>query len=214
MVNIDSIFFDVDGTLVDSTADIANAVNHALRALKLKALPKKVIASYIGTGTKDLIAKSLGERNAAQAEKALRAFSEYFAAHPTDNSTLYPHAKETLEYFRGKDKYILTNRYAKLADVTLKNLGIRGYFTEILGGDDDNCLKPAACVLDSIITKFNIDKGKTLVVGDMAIDIMTARNSGVRSCWVKYGLGSPEEVEPLKPDFIISDLSELKKIIK
>ena len=61
--------------------------------------------------------------------------------------------------------------------------------------------------------KLNIDKKKTLVVGDMAIDIMTARNSGAKSCWVTYGLGKREDVEPLEPDFVINDMAELKKIM-
>ena len=76
------------------------------------------------------------------------------------------------------------------------------------------CLKPSACVLDKVGPRPKIDKAKSIIVGDMAIDIMTGKNSGIRTCWVTYGLGSAEEVRPLKPDYIVDDMIELKGIIK
>jgi len=148
------------------------------------------------------------------ADKAIGIFSGYYAAHSADESALYPHVKETLEYFKAKKKYIITNRYTKLAEITLRRLGIRDYFENIFGGDDENCLKPSACVLDSIIAKIDIDKSKSLMVGDMAIDVMTGKNFGIKTCWVRHGLGKAADVEPLKPDFIIDDMSELKAIIR
>ena len=214
MVNVDAIFFDVDGTLVDSGADITNAVNHTLRSLKLPEQPREEIISYIGTGVKDLMRKSLGADNLDLAGKATDIFSEYYTMHSTDESVLYPHAKEILEYFKGKKKYIITNRYKKFADITLKGLGIRDYFENIFGGDDENCLKPSACVLEPIFSELHIDKAKSLIVGDMAIDIQTGKNSAIKTCFVTYGLGKLEDVKPLNPDFIIDDLIELKEIIK
>jgi phosphoglycolate phosphatase len=64
------------------------------------------------------------------------------------------------------------------------------------------------------LPKLGVAKETTLIVGDMAIDIMTGKNSGVRTCWVRYGLGKAADVEPLKPDFMIDDLSELRDIVK
>lgn len=214
MLAVDSIFFDVDGTLVDSTIDIANAVNYALRTLKLAERPKDDIASYIGTGVKDLVKKSLGSADAALNARAEEMFSRYYAEHPADNSILYPHVKEVLEYFQNKKKYIATNRYKKFADITLKKLGIRDYFEDIFGGDNENCLKPSACILDSFILKSHIREAKSVIVGDMAIDIQTGKNLRMKTCWVTYGLGKREDVEPLRPDFIIDDLIELKGIIQ
>jgi 2-phosphoglycolate phosphatase len=214
MIEADTIFFDVDGTLVDSTTDIANAVNNALGVLKLPQLSKDRVASYIGTGVKDLFRKSVGAGNEGLIDKGVEIFSEYYAAHSTDKSVLYPHVRETLEHFKEKRKYIVTNRYAKFAEMTLKNLGIRSYFEGIFGGDDEGCLKPSACVLDSVISKFNIDKSRSLIVGDMAIDVETGKNAGIMTCWVTYGLGKAEDVKPLKPDFVIDDMMQLKNIIR
>ena len=214
MVNVDVLFFDVDGTLVDSGDGIAKAVNYTLRSLRLPEQPKGKIISYIGTGTKDLIRKSLGAGNTGLADNAIDIFSKYYIAHSTDGSALYPHVKDTLEYFKDKKKYIITNRYAKFADMTLRSLGIRDCFEEIFGGDDEKCLKPSPCFLDSVISKLNIDRSRSLIIGDMAIDIQTGKNAGIKTCWVTYGLGAAKDVKPLKPDFTIDDMIELKRIIE
>ena len=101
-----------------------------------------------------------------------------------------------------------------LADITLKGLGIRDYFENIFGGDDENCLKPSACVLEPIFSELHIDISNTLMVGDMAIDVETGKNAGAKTCWVTYGLGKAEDMKDLKPDYVIDDIMELKDIVK
>ncbi|MBU0604735.1 MAG: HAD-IA family hydrolase [Candidatus Omnitrophica bacterium] len=214
MALFDTIFFDVDGTLVDATSDIANAMNHALRVLGLGELPKEEIVSHIGLGVKDLIRNSLGTDDQAIIEKGTRLYSDHYVAHAADETVLYPHAIDILNYLKDKRKFILTNRYAAFADVALRGLGIRDYFEEIIGGDDENCLKPMACVVDRAAGKFGIDKKTALIVGDMDVDVMTGKNAGVAVCWVTYGLGRMEDVRRLKPEYMIDDLIELKGIIK
>ena len=184
MIDVDVIFFDVDGTLVDARIDIANAVNYMLKRVGVRERSEKLITSYIGTGVKDLITKSLGSGNSRLVDDAIGIFSGYYFRHSADNARLYPHVEETLDFFKNKRKYILTNRYSRFADITLRKLGIRAYFDGIIGGDDDNCLKPSACVLDRFLPRFRIDKSKVLIVGDMVNDIMTGKNSGVKTCWV------------------------------
>jgi len=213
MLEVDAIFFDVDGTLVDARIDIVNAVNYALRKLGVEERPEGMIISYIGTGVRDLITKSLGNKNEELTEEGIKIFSAYYEKHSADKARLYPHVKETLDYFKNKRKFILTNRYSKFAESTLKAFGIVDYFDEIIGGDDDNCLKPSACVLDNVIPRLNINRQKAIVIGDMSIDIMTGKNSGVKTCWVSYGLGTIADVRDLKPDYIIDDMIELEDII-
>jgi len=215
MIEVDSIFFDVDGTLVDSRKDITNAMNHALGSLGFKKLSQDEIISHVGHGVKDLVRNSMGGcGDESLVQKGADLYWEHFMAHAVDETVLYPHAKEILDYLKDKRKFILTNRYRDFAEATLKGLGIMGYFEDVIGGDDEDCLKPNACVLDKITPKVKIDKKRSLIVGDMDIDIMTGRNAGMKTCWVTYGLGRIEEVRPLKPDFIIEDLIELKEIVK
>lgn len=214
MIEIDIIVFDIDGTLVDSKNDIAKAVNHTLEKLGVGQKPSEKIISYIGTGVSDLIKKSLGRKHANLAEEGIRIFGDFYVKHSTEESALYPHVKDILEYFDGKRKFISTNRYVRFADATLRGFGIRNRFEDIIGGDDENCMKPSSCVLEKVFSGVEIDKGKMMMVGDMAIDIETGKNFGIKTCWVTYGLGKRKDVGPLKPDYVINDIVELKDIIK
>lgn len=214
MISVDTIFFDLDGTLIDARADIVNAMNYTLRTLGYNEKSFEEIVSYIGTGVSDLIAKSMGTRDVRLVGEGIRIYGEYYLKHPADHAKLYPHVIEVLEYFGNKRKFILTNRYARLAEAALVKLGIAKYFEDIIGGDDEKCLKPLACLFDSFAPRLKIDRASAVIVGDMDVDIMTGKNSGVKTCWVTHGLGKAEDARPLKPDFIIDDIAELKKIIK
>jgi len=215
MIELNAVFFDVDGTLVDSRKDIANAMNHALSTLGFAKLSQEDVIAHVGNGVKDLVRNCMGPgMDEATIEKGAELYWKHFMAHAVDETVLYPHAKDILEYLKGKKKFILTNRYKNFAEATLKGLGVIGYFEEIIGGDDETCLKPCAGVLDRMASEGRIDKAKALIVGDMDVDILTGKNAGIKTCWVTYGLGKPEDIRDLKPDYIIEDLIELKEIIR
>jgi len=213
-IPIDVIFFDVDGTLVDARKDIVNAVNFALKGLKLKPKPFSEIVSYIGTGVKDLIRQSLGEEYEPLMDRAVKLFAQRYEAHPIDEAKVYPYVVSTLDHFKNKRKFIVTNRYARFADVALKGLGLRGYFESIIGGDDEGCLKPSACVITKVISRLNVPKTKIMIVGDMAIDVRTGKNAGIKTCFVTYGLGAIRDLGRLKPDYIIDGIADLKNKIE
>ena len=190
-------------------------MNHALSSLGFKALSREEIVAHVGNGVKDLVRNSMG---AAADEETVRKGADlnwrHFMAHAVDETVLYPNAREILEYLKHKRKLILTNRYKDFAEATLKGLGIIHYFEEIIGGDDESCLKPCAGILDRVVSTEKIDRTRALIVGDMDVDILTGKNAGVRTCWVTHGLGRIEQVKPLKPDYVIENLIELKEIIQ
>ncbi|MCX5680454.1 MAG: HAD-IA family hydrolase [Candidatus Omnitrophica bacterium] len=214
MKAIKAIFFDVDGTLADARLDIAGAMNCVLRTLERPEKTPDEISAYIGTGVKDLIRKSLGEDGAGLVDRATVLYEKEYLKHPADYAVLYPGVMKLLKDLPDKRKFILTNRYSHLASALLKKLGIRVFFEEVFGGDDEGCIKPSACVMDRILPAVRVDRKEALIVGDMAIDVMTGKNSGVRTCWVTYGLGKKEDVLPLEPDYVIDGISELGRIIK
>lgn len=213
MKYIDLIIFDLDGTLVDSREDIANAVNYTLQEVGLKKKSIQEIGSYIGTGVEDLIRKSIDGTANPFFEKALSLFTEYYKKHSTDNSCLYPGIKEVLEYFKDKRKIIITNRRYESAINILKALGIYDYFADITGGENFGCLKPSSCPLEKAMHKLNVDREKTIIVGDMDIDILAGKKAGIRTCAVTYGIGRKEDIRRLKPDYIIDNILKLKEII-
>jgi phosphoglycolate phosphatase len=213
MRGVELIIFDLDGTLVDSRTDIANAVNFTLRKLGLKEKSVAEISSYIGMGVEDLIWKSLGDEQDKLHKKALSVFEEYYRVHSTDNSVLYPGVKEILEYFQEKKKAVITNRNYEFAEVALKAFGINGYFVDILSGDDAGCMKPSPCPLDKCIDKLDVDKERAIIVGDMYIDILAGRRAGIITCAVTYGIGKKDDIVKAKPDYIIDNILQLKDIV-
>lgn len=214
MREVELIIFDLDGTLVDSRKDIINAVNFTLKNIGLKTKSASEISSYVGTGVEDLIRKSLGGNQEALFKKALSVFENYYRQHSVDNTILYPNVVETLKYFRDKRKVIITNKRYELAILPLKALKIYGYFEDIKGGDDMDCMKPDSCPLDRMMRGFKIeDKTRAIIVGDMDIDVLAGKNAGIMTCAVTYGIGKKEDILKAKPDYIIDDILQLKEII-
>lgn len=213
MKYIDLIIFDLDGTLVDSRDDIANAVNFTLKKIGLKEKSISEISSYIGTGIEDLIGKSLGNKQEVLLTRALSVFEKYYRKHSADNSVLYPNVKEILEYFKNKRKVIVTNRNYEFALIALNKLGIYDYFENVVGGDDVGCMKPSSCPLDISMNRLNTNKEEAIIVGDMDIDIVAGKKAGIITCGVTYGIGKKEDIIKAKPDFIIDDIINLKNII-
>jgi phosphoglycolate phosphatase len=213
MKYIDLIIFDLDGTLVDSREDMANAVNFALKKIGLKEKSISEISSYIGKGIADLISGSLGNKQEALLKRALSVFEKYYRKHSTDNTVLYPNVKEILEYFNNKRKAIVTNRNYEFALIALNKLGIQDYFEDVIGGDDIGCMKPSSCPLDRSMNRLNANREKAIIVGDMDIDIVAGKTAGIITCGVTYGIGEKEDIIKAKPDFIIDDIIDLKSII-
>jgi phosphoglycolate phosphatase len=168
----------------------------------------------MGPGVKYLIEKSLGEENWPLLNKALDIFGNYFNKHSADKTKLYPNVKEILEYLRDKKNYVLTNRRGKMAEITLKKFDILKYFKDVIGGDREDCLKPSPCPLNKALKYFENKRDKSMIVGDMDVDINTGKNAGIITCAVTYGVGKREDIIRARPDYIIDDLIELKEIIR
>ena len=215
MREIKLIIFDLDGTLVDSRQDIVNAVNFMLRSLNLGERPFEEIISYVGKGINELIKSSLGNNADNLKDRALDIFRSYYQDHPSDNAYVYPGVSELLDYFKDKEKAVITNRNHRSSEIILQKMGIAGYFNNVIGDDSTSCLKPSRCQFDRLFEKTTVkDRGKVLMVGDMDIDILAGRASGIVTCAVTYGIGKRQDIERSMPDYIIDDILQLKKIIE
>jgi len=214
MLDIDALIFDVDGTLVDSREDIVNCVNFAFNKAGLPSEDAGRIISLVGTGAEDLIKKLLGDRRRFKFREIFNIFTGRYVDHCAERSVLYPNVEAILEYFKDKKKIILTNRMTVLAESTIKRLGIRGYFDDILGADDESCRKPSACPLKRSRAIQGVSPDRAIMIGDMDVDVLTGKESGIKTCWVSYGLGKRHEVEHLDPDIMIDDMIELKTLIR
>lgn len=210
MLNIDLIIFDLDGTLVNTKKDIAIAINHTLESFGFRKKNMREISRCVGEGFEKTLQCAFGDQ--VYPEGAVAVLKEYYIAHPVVYSKLYSGVKTILKYFSEKRKAVLTNKDLSISVDILGRLGIYNCFDMVVGGDT-GCKKPSPHGANTILKELNIRKETVIIVGDMAIDILTGRNSGIKTCGVTYGIGRKEDVIESKPDIIIDRLTELKGII-
>lgn len=212
MHHIDLMVFDFDGTLVNSGGDIASSVNYTLNALHFPIIGKDEIISYIGDGVQKLMERSMGKNNQHLFDDALRIFSDHYAKHMLDTTTLCDSVIEVLEHFGKKKKLIVTNKRKYFTVAMADAFHISHYFEDIIGADSTPYKKPDPRLLIPLITKYGVDNGNTVVIGDGVNDVMLAKYSSVLSCALVNGLTPRNILGSLNPDFTCEGLSELKSL--
>ncbi len=205
------LVFDLDGTLIDSTLDLALSVNATRAQAGLPPLGIPRISSYIGNGAEMLIRRSLG-RGAAEVSvrRGLEFFLRYYRDHMLDNTALYPGVREALGDWRaeGAEMAVLTNKPVRFSAALLAGLGLAGWFSRIYGGNSFATKKPHPHGLRRIMSELGYGRERTLMVGDSAVDVLTARNAGTACAGVRYGI-RPESFARHPPDILVDDLREL-----
>jgi len=211
--NYDLIIFDLDGTLIDSKLDLAKSVNFTREQIGLSVLEHRLIFSYIGDGATMLIRRAMGEGlSEAEAQRALEIFLVHYREHLLDNTTLYPGVAEALDALRPLKLAVLTNKPLRPTEAILQGLQIEDRFAVVYGGNSFEQKKPHPVGIQQILNDTGSARERTLMVGDSYIDIQTGRNAAVDTCGVTYGLASDTLHEP-KPDFLINDLRELRRVV-
>ncbi len=210
-LNFDLLVFDLDGTLIDSTLDLALAVNAARAQEGLPPLPIPQISSYVGNGAETLIRRSLGPEPSAEAvRQGLGFFLRYYREHMLDNTSLYPGVREALEAWRaaGAGMAVLTNKPERFSAELIAGLGLRAFFARIYGGNSFTTKKPNPYGLRVIMRELGFGPERTLMIGDSSVDVHTARNAGIACAGVSYGL-RPEDFARHPPDILVGDMREL-----
>jgi len=208
---MDLLIFDLDGTLIDSKLDLAQAVNATRAHLGMGRLDNELVYSYVGNGAPVLIRRALGEQAAeAQVEEALEFFLEYYREHPLDFTRLYPGVKESLDRLSagGKRLAVLTNKPVRISRVILNGLGVLGQFFQVYGGNSFEFKKPHPVGVEALMREAGVGRDATLMVGDSSVDVETARNAGVPCCGVTYGF-QPETLADPAPDKLVDRMEEL-----
>ena len=208
--HIDLVIFDLDGTLVDTRADLTAAVNHTLEKLALPPLSTEQVCRYVGDGLETLLSRALGLQHGDLVDNAVRLFRDYYGLHLLDRTRLYPGVRETLEHFRGKRKAIVTNKPLAFSKRILAGLEIESHFEVILGGDSTVQRKPHPEPALKVLTLTGVDPRLAAMVGDSPADIEMAKQAGLYSIGVTYGLRSAEEVRAAGPDLLLESLPELR----
>jgi phosphoglycolate phosphatase len=205
------VVFDLDGTLVDSSRDLATALNAALRRLApaTPALPLEIVRSYIGEGARVLVKRSLEYAGLARAaEEVLPAFFEAYQSCLLDTTRLYAGVAEVLDALRVHTLAVLTNKPGDMSRQILDGLGVRDRFLRVYGGGDFPTRKPDPEGLRRLMADADTGAAHTVMVGDSAVDVETGRAAGAHTVGVSYGF-DPRSLERSPPDLLLSDLREL-----
>jgi phosphoglycolate phosphatase len=205
------LIFDLDGTLVDSRLDLANAVNAVRSHMGLSILTNERVYSYVGNGAPVLIRRALGDQaTEAEVKQGLEYFLEYYGKHDLDYTTLYPGVRESLDRFRdaGKRMAVLTNKPVRMTRSIIEGLGVRDHFFRLYGGNSFEQKKPHPIGVETLMREAGVDRARTMMIGDSSVDIQTARNAGIASCGVTYGF-QPETLADPAPDILVDRMEQL-----
>lgn len=207
------VIFDLDGTLVDSRADLAAAVNHTRTSLGSPPLPPAELYPLVGRGARVLVEQAVGPDRSEAVEEGVAIFLAYYRDHLLDTTRPYPGIPETLPALRaaGCALSVLTNKPDDLSLTVLDGLGLIEHLVDVVGGDRLGYKKPNPAGVHFLGESSGVPLRETLLVGDSPIDVETGRNAGVRTCGVSWGL-VPEALGEAAPDILIHRPEELLSI--
>lgn len=188
-----TLFFDLDGTLIDSRADIANSVNLTRADYGLPPLPLEAITKMVGNGARQLMLRAMPE-HADVLDELVANNKRQYAEHLVIHTFVYPGVPEGLAGLRalGCRMAVTSNKTSSHIPRILETLGILKYFDVTVGGGDVPNLKPDPALLFLAARKMGVPVRPTdWVIGDHYTDLEVGRRAGVRVCHCAYGFGQP-----------------------
>jgi phosphoglycolate phosphatase len=211
LMPIKLILFDLDGTLVDTGKDITDALNYALRPCGSKSFTVDETKKLVGEGVTRLMEKALGQGDAGLRDTVMKRFLDYYSAHITDNSELYPFVGEILKKFDGFRKAIISNKREDLSVKLLEKLDILKYFDLVVGSDTAPERKPSPVPVAYALSKLGVKAPEAVIVGDSSYDIEAGKKAGITTIAVTYGYGEKHYL--LGADYTIDSIKDLSLIL-
>lgn len=185
------VLFDLDGTLMDTAPEIADAVNATLARIGCPAVDEALVRGWIGDGARTLLARALSHVNAPPlaAAQAWTSFALDYAERCGSNSRVHDGVRPLLRRLRaqGVQLALLTNKEAAFAHRLLALHDLASDFDLIVAGDTLAVKKPHADVVNHVLHALDAGCDEALLVGDSVTDVRTARNAGIAAWMVTHG---------------------------
>ncbi|MEW6740351.1 MAG: HAD family hydrolase [Nitrospirota bacterium] len=210
------IIFDLDGTLIDSSIDITNAINYAIEPYGVKPITIEETISLVGEGITRLMEKIVVSHQPSaislSRDLLVERFLDYYSAHLVDRTTVYPGVRETLERLKDYKKAVISNKREALSTKILNDLGLLKYLDLVVGSDTTPERKPSPIPILHVLSKLNIKPEDAVIVGDSNFDIEAGKAAGIKTIAVTYGY---RPLDLLKgADFIINRMDKLLDILR
>lgn len=211
------VIFDLDGTLVDSLADLAEAVNYALSQFNFPVHPLESFRYFVGNGVPKLIERALPEDNRSQEqiEQTKEIFGTYYNMHCTDKTRPYDGIEKLLADLKrqGIKLAVASNKSDEFARLIVKHF-FGDTFDCVSGGKADIPKKPAPDIVFGIMKELGVSAEDTYFIGDSNVDMFTAQNAGIKSIGCLWGFRTKEELVSGGADFIAEKPDDIYKIIE
>ena len=211
------VIFDLDGTLLKTIDDLANATNYALRTLGFPTHGLWIYPNLVGNGVTRLIERALPDdaRTEKNINDALDAFKQYYDNHCCDTTVPYPGIPELLEDLtaKGINLAVTSNKYQEAVTKIINHYFPDANFRAILGNTDGFPRKPDPRLFSKRSHYAPPPKAQTLYVGDSGVDMETARRACVESCGVTWGYRSINELKEAYADHIVSTPTQIADIV-
>ena len=220
--HIQTIFFDLDGTLVDSSQDIAHAAKHMLQELNYKTVTLEQVQSWIGNGSKMLVIRAIAfatgvneeQITEQNLEQALTLFNKHYALCSGLTSRLYDGVFDTLTHFKNQNiqMCVITNKPEQFTPKVLKANGIDHFFDLVLSGDSLATKKPDPAQLFFALDFFDVDRQRAVMIGDSRSDILAANEAGINSICVTYGYNHGEDPRLLNATAFVDSFADITTV--
>lgn len=214
------VIIDLDGTLLHTAPDLAEAANRMLAELRLPSIAETELMTYIGNGVSRLVKRVLtrdmqAEPEAELFERAHEIYMKHYADVVSLNSRPYPGVVEALEGLKqiGYRLACITNKAEKFTIPLLRDTGLHDYFELILSGDTLPEKKPHPLPLQYTARHFAAEPSEILLVGDSLNDTQAARAAGCHVFCVSYGYNRGRSVHELDLDAVLDNLVEILPLI-
>jgi len=207
------IIFDLDGTLLNTIADLAQSTNHALQALGYPTHPEAAYNFMVGNGINKLFERALpeGEKSEENVWRVRKEFIPYYDIHNADKSRPYSGIPELLQQLQeaGMQLAVASNKYQAATEKLIACYfpGIR--FAAVFGQREGVNVKPDPTIVHDILAITRTDKEDVLYVGDSGVDMQTAANAGITACGVTWGFRPRTELETFHPEYIVNEANEI-----
>ncbi|WP_455663589.1 HAD family hydrolase [Phocaeicola sp.] len=211
------VIFDLDGTLLNTIADLAAATNQALQHYGYPTHDTEAYRFFVGNGINKLFERALpeGERTKENVLKIRSRFVPYYDEHNADLSCPYPGIPELLSVLQQEEIMlaVASNKYQAATQKLITHYFPAINFVEVLGQREGIPAKPDPSIVHDIIAKAGVKKEEVLYVGDSNVDMQTAHNAGVTAVGVAWGFRPRMELEALHPAYIIEKAAELLSLL-
>ena len=210
------IIFDLDGTLLNTIADLAQSTNHALQTLGYPTHEEAAYNFMVGNGINKLFERALpeGEKSEDNVLRVRKEFIPYYDVHNADKSRPYPGITELLAQLQAQGLLlaVASNKYQAATEKLIDHYFPEIHFTAVFGQRDGINVKPAPTIVEDILSIAGIAKEDVLYVGDSGVDMQTAINAGVTVCGVTWGFRPRAELEEFHPDYIVDKAEDILSI--